>query len=143
LFYHRLKYNYPGWFLNFTSRRPDVKSIISYYMVGDSKWLWISMATMDENPCGNRVGGVGLTTVWHFIFFFTIVHWIDNFQNCATMNCQKNVNSIPPTQSPHKSSHIARTPIHDHFESPNTIVRSFKFILNAGVGESIENAPFV
>jgi hypothetical protein len=27
-------------------------------ILGDSKWLWVSMATMYENVCGNCVGGV-------------------------------------------------------------------------------------
>jgi hypothetical protein len=34
-------------------------------ILGDLKWLWVSMATTYENPCGNRVGGVELTFVWH------------------------------------------------------------------------------
>jgi hypothetical protein len=29
-----------------------------------------------------------------FVFFYTIAHLFDNFQNCTTMNCQRNVNSI-------------------------------------------------
>jgi hypothetical protein len=36
--------------------------------------------------------------------FFLIL--FDNFQNCATMNCKRNVNSILPTQLPHKFSYI-------------------------------------
>jgi hypothetical protein len=40
------------------------------------------MATMYENLCGNCVGGV-------------------EFQNCAPMNCQRNVNSILPTELPY------------------------------------------
>jgi hypothetical protein len=38
------------------------------------------------------------------------------------MNCQKNVNSIPTTQPPHKPSHTAATPGHNNFESPNTLI---------------------
>jgi hypothetical protein len=36
-------------------------------ILGDSKWLWISMATMFENLCGNCLGGVELTFISHFI----------------------------------------------------------------------------
>jgi hypothetical protein len=47
-------------------------------ILGDSKWSWISMATMYENLCGNGVGGVELTFVWHFIsvhlIFFIPLH---------------------------------------------------------------------
>jgi hypothetical protein len=32
-------------------------------ILGDSKWLWISMATTYENVCGNCVGRVELTFV--------------------------------------------------------------------------------
>jgi hypothetical protein len=47
-------------------------------LVGDSKWLWISLATMYENVCDNCVGGIELTFVWHFIsvhlIFFISLH---------------------------------------------------------------------
>jgi hypothetical protein len=33
------------------------------HVLGDSKWLWISMASMYENVCGKYVGGVELTFV--------------------------------------------------------------------------------
>jgi hypothetical protein len=36
------------------------------------------------------------------------------------MNCPKNVNSILPTQLPHKFSYIVAIFIHNHFESPNS-----------------------
>jgi hypothetical protein len=55
----------------------------------------------------------------HLIFFYTIAHLLDNFQNCATMNCQINVNSILPTELPHTFSYIVAIFIHNHFESPN------------------------
>jgi hypothetical protein len=29
--------------------------------MGDSRWLWINMATMYENLCGNSVGRIELT----------------------------------------------------------------------------------
>jgi hypothetical protein len=91
----------------------------------DSQWLWISMANMYENSWGNCVGGVELTFVCHLIsvhliFLYTIAHWFDNFQNCATMNCQRNDNSIPPPQLPHTSSNTVATLTHNHFESLNT-----------------------
>jgi hypothetical protein len=35
------------------------------------------------------------------------------------MNCQRNVNSILPTELPHRFSYIVAILIHDHFESPN------------------------
>jgi hypothetical protein len=34
-----------------------------FLVLGDSKCLWISMATMYENICGNCVSGVELTFV--------------------------------------------------------------------------------
>jgi hypothetical protein len=40
------------------------------------------------------------------------------------MNCQRNVNSILPTQLPHKFSYIVAILTHNHFESPNTIVEA-------------------
>jgi hypothetical protein len=48
--------------------------------------------------------------------------WRD-LQNCATMNCQGNVNSTLPTQLPHKCSYIVAILGHNHFESPNTCHR--------------------
>jgi hypothetical protein len=38
------------------------------------------------------------------------------------MNCQKNVNSIPPTQLPHKFLYIVARFIHNYFESPNIYI---------------------
>jgi hypothetical protein len=46
--------------------------------------------------------------------------FFDIIQNCATMNCQRNVNSTLPTQLPHKFSYIVAIHGHNHFESPNT-----------------------
>jgi hypothetical protein len=31
------------------------------HLLGDSKWLWINMATVYENLCGNSVGRIDLT----------------------------------------------------------------------------------
>jgi hypothetical protein len=42
------------------------------------------------------------------------------------MNCQRNVNSILPTQLSHKFSYIVAILIHNHFESPNTYVNIFR-----------------
>jgi hypothetical protein len=42
--------------------------------LGDSKWLWLSMATMYENLCGNCVGRIELTFIWQFI--------VAQFENC-------------------------------------------------------------
>jgi hypothetical protein len=39
------------------------------------------------------------------------------------MNCQRNVNSILPTQLPHKFSYIVAILTHNHFESPNMYYR--------------------
>jgi hypothetical protein len=62
------------------------------------------MATMYENLCG----------------------WgrVDKFQNCATMNCQRNITSTLATQLPHKFLYIVAILIHNHFESPNTFTLS-------------------
>jgi hypothetical protein len=38
---------------------------------------------------------------------------------CTLMKCQKNVNSTPSTQLPHKFSYIVAILIHNYFESPN------------------------
>jgi hypothetical protein len=38
------------------------------------------------------------------------------------MNCQRNVNSILPTQLPHKFSFIVAILTHNHFKSPNKIL---------------------
>jgi hypothetical protein len=106
---------------------------------------------MYEHLCGNYVGGVELTFVSHFIsvhlfFFYTIAHLFDKFQNCATMNCQRNVNCILPTQLPHKFSYIVAILIHNHFELPNItnifiaklyqIVKKSKNVLNFKLPES-------
>jgi hypothetical protein len=50
----------------------------------------------------------------HLIYFYIIAH--GNFQNCATMNCQRNVNSILPTQLPHNFFYIVAILIHNHFD---------------------------
>jgi hypothetical protein len=39
------------------------------------------------------------------------------------MNCQRNINSILPTQLPHKFSYIVAILGHNHFESPNITVK--------------------
>jgi hypothetical protein len=41
------------------------------------------------------------------------------------MNCQRNFNSILPTQLSHKFSYIVAILIHNHFESPNTFYKAF------------------
>jgi hypothetical protein len=68
-------------------------------------------------------GRVDICMTFHkraFDFFYTIAHLFDSFQNYATMNCQRNVNSILPTQLSHKFSYIVATLGHNHFEAPNT-----------------------
>jgi hypothetical protein len=60
--------------------------------------------------------------------FFIIAHRLDNFQNCATMNCQRNVNSILPTQLPHKFSYIAAIFNHNYFKSPNSTNGKYFFL---------------
>jgi hypothetical protein len=69
-------------------------------------------------------GRVDICVIFHtraFDFFYTIAHLFDKFQNCATMNYHRNVNSILPTQLPHIFSYIVAILLHNHFESPNTI----------------------
>jgi hypothetical protein len=99
--------------------------LYSKYVLGDSKWLWTSIATMHENPCGNPVGGAELTFVWHFIsvhlIFFIPVHIDLTIFKIVPLWTAKEMSSIPSTQPPHKSSYTAATPIHNHFESLNTI----------------------
>jgi hypothetical protein len=73
--------------------------ITSIYILGDSKWLWPGVAAMYEGLCGSCVDEVELSFVWHFIsvhliFFYIITHWFDSFQNCETMNCQRNINCV-------------------------------------------------
>jgi hypothetical protein len=53
-----------------------------------------------------------------FDFFYSIVHSLDNFQNCATMNCQRNVSSILPTELPYKFSYIVAILIHNNLNHP-------------------------
>jgi hypothetical protein len=68
--------------------------------------------------CGWGRVDICMTFYMHaFDFFYTIE--LDNFQNCPTLNCQRNVNSIVPTQLPHKFQYIL---IHNYFESPNIIL---------------------
>jgi hypothetical protein len=65
-------------------------------------------------------GRVDICMIFHvraFDSFYTIAYLLDNFQNCATMNCQRNVNSILPTQLPYTFSYIVAILIHNHFES--------------------------
>jgi hypothetical protein len=69
-------------------------------------------------------GRVEICMTFHkraFDFFLYHCTFICQFSNCATMNCQRNVNSILPTQLPHKFSYIVAILSHNHFESPNTI----------------------
>jgi hypothetical protein len=52
-------------------------------------------------------GRVNICMTFHkcaFVFFYTIARCLDNFQNCATMNCQRNVNPILLTELPHTFS---------------------------------------
>jgi hypothetical protein len=96
-----------------------------------------------------RWGRVDICITFHkraFVFFYTIAHLFDKFQNCATMNCQRNVNCILPTQLPHKFSYIIAILIHNHFELPNItnifiaklyqIVKKSKNVLNFKLPES-------
>jgi hypothetical protein len=53
-----------------------------------------------------------ISVPWYIIY--------ENFQNCLSMNCQRNVNFILRTQLPHKFSYIVAILIRHHFESPNT-----------------------
>jgi hypothetical protein len=57
----------------------------------------------------------------HLIFLTSLHIDFDSFQNCATMNCQRNINSTLPTQLPHKFSYIVAILGHNHFESPNML----------------------
>jgi hypothetical protein len=57
-----------------------------------------------------------------FDFLYTIAH---NFQNC---DCQRNVNSILPTELSHTFSYIVAILIHNHFESPNILRLYFEMI---------------
>jgi hypothetical protein len=43
------------------------KTVTCLDVLSDSKRFWIRMAPMYANLCGNCVGGVELTCVWHFI----------------------------------------------------------------------------
>jgi hypothetical protein len=59
--------------------------------LGDSKWLWINMASMYENVCGNSVGGVELTfQLFHMgAFDFFIPLYIDlTFDYELSKKCQ-------------------------------------------------------
>jgi hypothetical protein len=79
-----------------------------------------------------RWGKVDVCMIFHkhaFDFFYTIAHSFDNFENYATINCQRNVNSLPPTQLPHTFSHIVVILIHNHFESPNETPTNLTFFL--------------
>jgi hypothetical protein len=71
------------------------------HVLGDSKWLWISMASMYENLCGNCVGRIELTFLWQLI----IAQFWKLSSQCA--------------QLPHTFSYIVAILIHNHFESPN------------------------
>jgi hypothetical protein len=91
------------------------------------KFMW--------QPCG--WGIVDICMRFHkpaFDFFFVPLHiGFDNFQNCATMNCQRNVNSILPTELPHKFSYIVAILIHNYFESPNMYTSVDFFFANLNV----------
>jgi hypothetical protein len=70
-------------------------------------------------------GRVDICMTFHkraFDFFNSITHWFDNLQNCATMNCQGNVNSTLSTHLPRKFSYIVVIIRHNHFESPNMLL---------------------
>jgi hypothetical protein len=67
---------------------------------------------MYENLCGNCVNGIELTLHINLTIF----------KIARLLNCQKNVNSIPPTQLPHKFLYIVVRFIHNYFESPNIYI---------------------
>jgi hypothetical protein len=41
---------------------------------------------------------------------------------CTHMKCHTNVNSTPPTQLPHQFSYTVAILIHNHFETPNSLL---------------------
>jgi hypothetical protein len=95
-------YTYIGWF----------KMIVAKYGNYVRKFMW-QLCEWDR---------VVIFMIFHkrpFDFFDIITHWFDSFQNCATMNCQRNINSTLPTQLPHTFSYIVAILGHNHFESPN------------------------
>jgi hypothetical protein len=76
------------------------------------------MATMHENLCGNCVDRIELT--FHRRAILKIVKSMCNGIKkikCTLTKCHTNVNSIPPTQFPHKFPYIVAILIHNHFES--------------------------
>jgi hypothetical protein len=63
---------------------------------------------------------------FNFFLFHCTLTW-QIFQNWASMNCPRNVNSIQPTELPHKFSYIVAIFIHNHFEAPITFHSCFFF----------------
>jgi hypothetical protein len=86
---------------------------------GANDWPATMTTHMKVNAKCMRFAPLMFIPTWTDI---TIVHWFDNFQNCATMNWQRNVNSLLPTQLPHTFSYIVAILIHNHFESLNIIL---------------------
>jgi hypothetical protein len=56
--------------------------------------------------CGWGIVDIYVTFHMHAFDFFIPLH----------IDCQRNVNSILPTELPHKFSYIVATLIHNHFE---------------------------
>jgi hypothetical protein len=73
------------------------------------------MATMYENFCGNSVDGVELTFHKRVLDFFIPLH-------INLLIFKIAVNSILPTQLPHKFSYIVAILTYNHFESPNILI---------------------
>jgi hypothetical protein len=72
---------------------------------------------MCENLCGNCVGKIELT-VHSRIILKTVKSTCNGTKKlkCTPMKCHTNVNSILPTQLPHKFSYIVAIFIHNQFD---------------------------
>jgi hypothetical protein len=77
---HSASSQYIGWFKMVVDKNGNY---VRKWMWQLCRWAWVD---------------ISYTRIW---FFYTIANWLDNFQNCASMNCQRNVNAIQPTRLPH------------------------------------------
>jgi hypothetical protein len=97
------------------------------YLLGDSKWLWITVAIVYEDLCGNCVGGrVDISMTFHkraFDFFIPLHIGLTIFKT-ARLCTVKEVSTLSYPQSCHifKFSYIVAILIHNSLESPNILL---------------------
>jgi hypothetical protein len=107
---------YKKWWINdWTHRSRTGAKLVAkqhhFSPIGWLKMMWISMATMYENLCGNCVGRVELTFVWHFIsvhlIIFIPLHIGLTIFKIARLWTVKEMSTVSYPQLPHEFLYLS------------------------------------